>query len=170
MAVFFGIVAGLSGNSDNQSRGSSATDYQRAFAQIASGRNLGISRTQAQAALSSLQIRMEESSEVDGQPRMMGESSDGLCALEFIGPANDLKAVTMLAGSEGKRDSILLAAGRLTIFVRAFAPWAEQWVKQSLGNLESGQTVEMRQGNTQVIVSSFSIADGLMTTLTVKFL
>jgi formylglycine-generating enzyme required for sulfatase activity len=61
-------------------------------------RSLGVEREDFFDVFKRLGFKFEEINDIDGQPRMMGTSPDGLAFVELYGPANELIKATLVVG------------------------------------------------------------------------
>jgi hypothetical protein len=95
---------------------------------------MGISYDQAIGTIRD--VTMRQASNVNGQPRWMGTSRDGLTQLEFIGDRSNLSRVTVMTGvtAADKRPGKMKIAGlRVQVLIQNCAPdweagmdWAEK--------------------------------------------
>jgi hypothetical protein len=110
---------------------------------------VGINRADIQQLYESpsLGFVFEESTPVDGQPRAMGKSSDGLTCVEMIGPSSDLASVSLMVGvpndaprSRHETNAVLI----LSLLKQACPSWSDSsnWLSQNIGEAEKVETIQ----------------------------
>lgn len=128
------------------------TEYQRNFVYaqqqfqaIPNPMGLGVTRQSIQSAFESGKrgFRFRNSTAIEGQPRVMGQSASGLAMLELIGPAADLTKVTIVVGlpEDDTGTSALNRIYMLKLLQQLIPEWngAADWLTQSTTQLADGQ-------------------------------
>jgi hypothetical protein len=116
-------------------------------------------------------ISMSKSSDVGGQPRYMGQSSDGLAILEIIGDKNDISQATIMIGVPNDSHAKLISNTALLVrFIKNIDPaWGggADWAASALQNASStGNPQSTVRGNKLIKLSTIKSV-GLVS-LTVK--
>jgi hypothetical protein len=153
------------------SAGANGTGVSRQ-AVVANG--IGVSRQAVQSVFEepSINFRFEASTPVDGQPRVMGKSPNGLAVVELIGQPANLTSASIMVGipnddAEARQLSVIHAMG----FLKTTAPqWtgATDWLTTSVQQIASGSQTEATTtyGSNQVRLSI--IKDMGLMTVTIK--
>lgn len=99
---------------------------------------IGVSRASIQSVFADPDIgfKFESSSNVDGQPRVMGTSRNGLAILELIGPSEDLAQATIIIAVPNDDEGVLVEnviylAGLLKVAVPGWEN-SEDWLYDSI--------------------------------------
>lgn len=117
---------------------------------------LNVSRQQIVNLYSQKEIgfKFEESSPVDGQPRVMGTSPDDLAILELIGPPENLQSASIVIFIPADRQDIILknSVYMLGLVKNVMPEWdgGSDWVVNSLEKLFEEETISTTQGNKYV--------------------
>lgn len=76
-------------------------------------KSMGVSRYEIQSVFESPEIgfTFEEAEKVEGQPRVIGQSANGLAIMELIGPPNNLTYASMTAGIPNDNQKAVLENG-----------------------------------------------------------
>lgn len=142
----------------------------RADAQSERRLTIGISYRQVTENLDQF-ISMSKSTDVDGQTRYIGQTSDSLASLEIIGNKFDVTQTTLMIRSpKGAAEIVSRNAAILLRFVRNTTPeWRESsdWVTSALRRVGSaGKPEQITRGNKSIEVSLIDNLD--MVSVTVK--
>ncbi len=91
-------------------------------------------------------IKMSKSSDVNGERRYLGQTSDKLVILEIIGNKTDVSTATLITGIPSDAPDIALRnTGILLIFIKNIFPeWedASSWASTALQNVISADEIE----------------------------
>jgi hypothetical protein len=122
---------------------------------------IGISYNQIMEYLDQY-IPMSKSSDVRGQPRYMGQTSDNLAMLEIIGIKNDVSQATLMIGIPNDSPKILIRnSGILLRFIENIAPeWkaGSDWATSALKRLGStGEPEEIIKGSKSIKLSLIKV-------------
>lgn len=119
---------------------------------------IGVSRQAIQTVFEKPEIafNFETSTPVDGQPRVMGKSRNGLAFVELVGqPTNLMSAAIMVGLPNDDVEARQLSAVHMLGFLKTVAPeWTggSDWLAESLRAIRSGSQVEAvtTYGNNEV--------------------
>jgi hypothetical protein len=135
---------------------------------------IGISRQAVQSVFEEpgINFRFEASTPVDGQPRVMGKSPNGLAVVELIGQPASLTSASIMAGipnddAEARQLSVIHAMG----FLKTVAPqWtgATDWLTTAVQEIASSSQTEASTTYGSNQVRLIVIKDMGLMTLTIK--
>lgn len=117
---------------------------------------IGVSRGRVQGLFEKAEIgfRFEEGALVDGEPRIMGKSRDGLALLELIGPPANLTSATIVAGiPNDSPKAVLLNSVYIAGLMKAVAPgWNESvtWLTDNVPRAIADGEATTTQGNLHI--------------------
>lgn len=109
---------------------------------------IGVSRAAVQSIFEQSQIgfKFEQSSDVQGQSRVIGESPNGLAFVELIGPSSNLTNATIVIGfPSDDQQARMLSAAYILGFIKNAAPeWTDgnDWVAKNMAALTNGSATE----------------------------
>lgn len=143
----------------------------KADAQTEKPLTIGISYNQIMEYLGQY-ISMSKSTDVRGQPRYMGQTSDNLAMLEIIGNKEDVSQTTLIIGVPNDAPNILVRNSAMLLrFIKNVAPeWesGSDWAASALKRVSStGDSEEIIIKGDKSINLSFIKVLG-MVTVTVK--
>lgn len=121
-------------------------------------RGLGITRSRLRGMYeqSGIDFVFQDSSEVDGQPRIMAKSPDGLAIMEIIGPEEDIVQadITVAVPTDSPeivaKNAVYLLAFFKTIFPRDYERLNDWWQANLQRAVKGGETIKTTSGNAAV--------------------
>jgi len=133
----------------------------KANAQTEKSLTIGISYNQTMEYLDQF-ISMSKSSDVDGQPRYMGQTSDNLAMLEIIGNKNDVSQASLMIGIPNDAPKILIRNTAILLrFMKNVAPeWksGSDWATSALGRVSStDEPEEIIRGSKSIKLSVIKV-------------
>jgi hypothetical protein len=124
--------------------------------------SIGVSRASVQAVYerSAVGFTFEESTPVDGQPRVSGKSRNGLAIMELIGPEEELTKATIIVGvPNNNQQAVTENAVYLLGLLKVTSPeWTEgtTWVTENLSEAASSdEPITTIQGKQQISLQGY---------------